>query len=444
MDKGGNNPRDERFHNVSIVHDVRSPSERDCDRILYSTAFRRLSGVTQIVNPAEIKIFHNRLTHSLKVAQIAKRIALSLLRKDVSKHLLKTLDPNVVEAAALAHDLGHPPFGHTSEKALDKIIRSKIKDAKEGYEGNAQSFRIVNKLSIAYIHCRGLNLTRATLNAILKYPWLPDSPISEKHDNKYGAYFSEEEEFHFARNNEVDGKRYLEATIMDLADDITYAVHDLEDLYKAGFIPQKPIGESIPLEALTSIVENSNDDWLDTSLRTSASIKKISRSIHDFLNIIPFGDAPFDGSARSRIMIRSLSSVFISTFLASISLVEKKGEYPSIKLKGDIGYLILALKKIPEICIYNKPALLRIQFAQERIIKSLFDIFYESIEDGKKQNILPGSILHLYLKEKDMDETKRVRFVSDAVSSLSDEEAIHLHAKLCGITISSIFENEVY
>jgi dGTPase len=153
--------------------------------------FRRLAGVTQVVSPGEGEIFHNRLTHSLKVAQIARRFAESFLQRQLD--VVATwggLEPEVAEAAALAHDLGHPPFGHVAEEELDHLVAAEIHGGpnkipndgrSEGYEGNAQSFRIVTELTGRRLESsHALDLTRATLNAMLKYPWRwldnPDKP----------------------------------------------------------------------------------------------------------------------------------------------------------------------------------------------------------------------------------------------------------------------------
>jgi dGTPase len=141
------------------------------------------------------------------------------------------LDPDVVEAACLAHDLGHPPFGHTAETALDDLTESI-----GGFEGNAQSFRIVTKLAFRRKNIPGLDLTCATLAALLKYPWLRGEHLTKK--DKWGAYKSEKDDYDFARRIEPAVQaRTLEAELMDWADDVTYAVHDMEDFYRSGHIP---------------------------------------------------------------------------------------------------------------------------------------------------------------------------------------------------------------
>lgn len=146
----------------------RSEGQRDRDRILYTAAFRRLAGVTQVTAEEEGRFFHNRLTHSLKVSQVARRLAERLIfecGKDFANE--HGFDEDIVEAAALGHDLGHPPFGHTAEVVLNELANQAECG---GFEGNAQSFRVVTKLAPRDYAYEGLNLTRGTLNGLLKIP----------------------------------------------------------------------------------------------------------------------------------------------------------------------------------------------------------------------------------------------------------------------------------
>src|SRR5688500_12236926 len=151
-----------------------NPFRADRDRIVSSPFFARLNGVTQVVSPGGSGLLvHNRLTHSLKVAQVARAIAERLTADEAHRDLLEKLggcDPDVVEAAALAHDLGHPPFGHLGERVLDRLARQRL-GLTDGFEGNAQSYRIVTSTEIRGQATIGLNLTNAVRAAILKYPW---------------------------------------------------------------------------------------------------------------------------------------------------------------------------------------------------------------------------------------------------------------------------------
>jgi dGTPase len=230
--------RNARRHTIRAVNrrdgsDVRSPGQKDRDRVLYTSSFRRLAQVTQVVAADTGHVFHNRLTHSSQVAQVGRRLAERLSRAQSGEISQSTgLDPDVVEAACLAHDLGHPPFGHIAEEELNELAGSSI----DGFEGNAQSFRIITKLSQHSPLHRGLDLTRATLAAVLKYPWLKDGNPAKP--GKWGAYRSDEKDFSFAL--ELGGGeqgRTIEAQLMDWADDITYSVHDLDDFFRARKIP---------------------------------------------------------------------------------------------------------------------------------------------------------------------------------------------------------------
>lgn len=227
--------------------DPRTAAERDRDRVLYSAHFARLAEITQVISPEHGYVFHNRLTHSLKVAQLARRVAQRILEDNETKRSALQDLPDVVEAAALAHDLGHPPFGHASEVELNKLVQDA--GLQDGFEGNAQSFRIITRLATSDAltlrdagkdeeyedSVPGLNWTRQCLDSVLKYPWgFGENP---QHANKWGFYESEREIFDWTRGDQPKLRRSLGAEIIDWADDITYAIHDLLDFFRSGRIP---------------------------------------------------------------------------------------------------------------------------------------------------------------------------------------------------------------
>jgi dGTPase len=284
--------RYERYHSQDseTYGDVRTPGQKDVDRILDSEAFRRLGNVTQVADSNEGRVFHNRLTHTLKVAQVARRLAekLQLEQPDIAEAL--QLDPNVVHAAALAHDVGHPPFGHVAEKELDALVRQH--GLVDGYEGNPQSFRILTKLEPSGRGYPGLNLTRATLNAIVKYPKLRQMKGSG--NKKWGAYWTEKDIFEWVRHDSPPERRSVEAELMDWADDITFSLHDVEDFYKAGLISptmfRADVTESEASAYLNEVLSRWERDKNNPD--QTAFFEHVRDEAINFLQILPFTE-PF-------------------------------------------------------------------------------------------------------------------------------------------------------
>ena len=352
---------------------------------MHTSAFRRLAGVTQVADAREGKEYHNRLTHTLKVAQISRRIAEKLCREQPAVVAeIGGVDPEVAEVAALAHDLGHPPFGHVAEKALDELLKEN--GVQEGYEGNAQSFRIITKLSIRRVNHDGLNLTRASLNAVLKYPW--PRQVSGFQSNKWGFYPSEAEIFKWVRETEQNHskRRSPEAEIMNWADDIAYSIHDLEDFYRAGLIPLDRLINNRDLRA--DFCESVFKRWSKDQPDIKFDRNEFEEAFESIINLFP-GVEPYRGTIKQRAAIRNATSNLINDYASSISLkVPEKDDSddPYINIEDRPRKEIKMLKELTREYVIFNSALATQQHGKSRIIKELFEIYSGAISgDGNWQ-----------------------------------------------------------
>lgn len=409
--------------------DQRAEFERDRDRILYSSAFHRLAGITQIVRAGEANVFHTRQQHTLKVAQVGRRLAQKLLHEQPEEASFRGLDPEVVEAACLAHDLGHPPFGHIGEQALDQKVTKSIRD---GFEGNAQSFRIVTKLSVRYAsEVPGINLTRATLAACLKYPWMRGN--SGKQSKKWSAYASEEDDFHFARAGLDHEAKTLEAEIMDWADDVAYSVHDLEDFHRCNALPWQRVFSEKDL-----IIEHAMKGEDDASRRTKLedAYDRLEGHINGTYSILL--SEPYEGEREQREQLRRMTSFFIGRYINGIKIQSDQENPISVVHDEDYFYEVQILKQITRDYIIASPTLAAQQHGQREIICDLFDFIFEEIEGS--HNGIPAFLPRRLRYLKDLSGGNHARFACDCVASLSESEAIALHARLTGAVIGSVLD----
>jgi dGTPase len=443
-------PREERLD--PDIHDrytVRSPAQRDRDRILYSSALRRLAGVTQVVDPAEGHVFHNRLTHSLEVAMIARRLAEKLNKEqpEVAK-TLGTIDPNVVEAAALAHDLGHPPFGHIAETALDKCVRDE--GLLDGYEGNAQAFRILTKLERRDDEHPGLNLTLATLNAVLKYPLPQDERGSL---SKYGVYRTELREFNRVRTLYGYGdnkRRTLEAELMDWADDVAYAVHDFDDFFRAGLIPHDCLaGRKTRNDLVEAVLVKWRKEIHEPDRATIPSKTTLHAILRRFSLLLPL-PRPFHHSLDDHGFLVMVNSALINRFINVISLNNQATlDSPHRKVVIPIKHRaeIRLLKELTWHHVINKPPLATQQFAKKHIIEQLFATFLRAFDTEDDVYILPTDCKERMDAIKDtlpdseiQEKQVRARLIADIISGMTDAEAFALYQRLYGINRGSIHD----
>jgi dGTPase len=403
--------------------------------VLYTTAFRRLSGITQVISPYTGHVFHNRLTHTLHVAQVGRRLAEKLHTRQPLLAQSFEVSPDIVEAACLAHDLGHPPFGHLAERELDHFA---AKDG--GFEGNAQSFRIVTELAFRSPDYPGLNLTGKTLAAILKYPWIFSRRPADKQD-KWGAYDTEKSSFDFATETSDGGPhaRSVEAEIMDWSDDVTYSVHDVEDFFRAGLIPLHLLRPA----SRKSGSGRQRDEFLEYVAKKKSTTKPLASVSDDDLDSI-FGqaifsfftiDSPYRGTRDQRARLRFFSSQLIDRYINGLTLCSPNPDGSRVIRDVEKEREIALLKQLTWFYVIEAPSLALQQHTHRRIIRTLCGIFMQEARN-ESGTLIP----ELYRDRLANGEPKR-RVVADLVASLTEAQAIGLYQRLTGVIISSGLEN---
>ncbi len=386
----------------------RSPFERDRARVLHSAALRRLAGKTQVVGVGEDDFPRTRLTHSLECAQIGRGLAESL-----------GADPDVVDAACLAHDLGHPPFGHNGEEALDEAAT-----ACGGFEGNAQSLRILVRLEAKALagdgSPAGLNLTRATLDAATKYPWARRSG-----DRKYGVYAEDAAAFEWLRAGAPGGVRCLEAELMDWADDVAYSVHDLEDGLHAGHVQ---------LEGFRDPGERAAVCATAASLYSARSADELAE-VFDRLLSLPYWPFGYDGSPRALVALKRLTSELIARFsVAAVTATRARhGDGPltryaaDLVVPDDIRAECALLKAVTAHYVMSRADLLAVHVEQRLVIGGLVGALVDHGPEALSPALAPAW-------HAAADDAGRLRVVVDQVASLTDASARAWHASLAGLT----------
>jgi dGTPase len=405
---------------------LRTGGERDRDRILYCTAFQRLAGITQVVPAGAGQAVHSRLTHSMKVAQVARRLTQRILADD--PELAPELDPDGVEASALAHDLGHPPFGHIAERELNAFALAHDCD---GFEGNAQSFRIVTRLAQRWPPADegeewGLNLTRGTLDALLKYPWRRDRTDPKK-TKKWGAYDDDAKAFEFVRRGRAPDKPSLGASVMDWCDDLTYAVHDMEDFFRAGLVP---------LDRLcTSAAER---ERFADSFTASGNLKErlhefslgeLESAVERLFELLDFVE-PYTGERLQRQGLRERTSLLIREYIRAFEL-GPDGVHVSAERRAEVA----VLKELIWFYVIDRPELASVQAGQRQVIAGLCASHWKAAKKGDFRLFPP---LERGALEAAPTPQARVRVVVDYVARLTEGRALELHQRLMGVSVPAL------
>jgi dGTPase len=426
--------------------DDRNDFQRDRDSILYSSALQRLSTTTQVVSGEQGRVFHNRLTHSLQVAQVGRRLAEKLKLKQKTLATRYGLNEDVVEAACLAHDLGHPPFGHLTETMLNNLA-SESKGV-QGFEGNAQSFRIVTVLAFRSSEFEGLNLTRQTLRAILKYPWTYSAKRSDETRNKWGAYDSEIEAFHAAvgKNGKGPYPRSVEAELMDWADDLTYAIHDAEDFYRAGLIP-------LHLLRYVSGMANSSerDNFLNyvSGKRTKiselriCSDKDLDSMLRELLAAFFKLSGPYQGTREDRSKLRTFTSELVGRYINGIKLITENSDGKKVLADKELQKEIALLKQLTWYYVIDGPGLALQQHAQRKIIGDLYKTLLNEAGKDSPSHLLPPYCRDRLRKKGKGHRNSPERVVVDLIAGMTESQTLLTYQKLNGIIMPSGLERWV-
>lgn len=395
--------------------DERSAFARDRARVLHSAALRRLAGKTQVVGPgegAEVSgVPRTRLTHSLEVAQIGRGIATEL-----------GADADLVDTAGLAHDIGHPPFGHNGEHALAELAADC-----GGFEGNAQTLRILTRLEPKVLagegETAGLNLTRACLDAATKYPWPRAESAAAVECGKFGVYDDDLAVFGWFRDGAPDGEPCLEAQIMDWADDVAYSVHDVEDGVLAGRIELHLLADPAERRAVAELAAEHFATAPVSTLEAAAA------ELLDIPVLAALAKPDYEPTAAAQVELKRLTSELVGRFASAATTATREhhgsgplGRYDAdLVLPEQVAAEVALLKALALRYVMSDPRRLAIQQGQREMLAELA---------GKVLRRAPAALDPLFRGpwEAASDDAARLRVVVDQLASLTDAQAQRWHA----------------
>jgi dGTPase len=385
---------------------------RDRARILHSSGWRRLAQKTQVLSPtAGLDFARNRLTHSLEVAQVGRELASRL-----------GLDPDIVDTACLAHDLGHPPFGHNGERALSEWA-SDI----GGFEGNAQTLRLITRLEPKVFddtRSYGLNLTRASLDASCKYPWPAAQGIPDPSGrSKFGFYADDTDVFEWIRAGAPERVRCIEAQVMDLSDDIAYSVHDFEDAIVGNFLDVRALGARVDHDALV----DSMFAWIGGEFDHDTLVAAFDR-----LDSLDYWIDSWDGSRRDLARLKNLTSFLIGRFAGHAERATREA-YPQPALARFGADVVVPRETQAEIAVLKGIVAANVMSTNSR--KPLYARQREVLVELADALLADPSRLDVGFAgdwAEARDDAARKRVIVDQVASLTDVSANAWHDRLVG------------
>jgi len=393
-----------------IKEGVRSPFSRDRARVLHSAGLRRLAAKTQVLVAGQDDFPRTRLTHTLEVAQIARELGEAL-----------GCDPDVVEVAGLAHDLGHPPFGHNGEEELNRLA-----DSIGGFEGNAQTLRVLTRLEAKVYDDEldrsvGLNLTRACLDASCKYPW-PRGGGGPGLERKFGYYPDDADIFAWLREGAVGERTCLEEQVMDWSDDVAYSVHDVEDAVHVGLVAVDLFDDHAVRRNILTIAR---ERYLP-----SATEEELNDAITR-LTELQYWPRHFTGSHRDMVELKRFTSYLIGRFCVTAQIATQMayGDEPltryaaELVVPDEVRAEVAVMKAITVAFVMHREGAEQEYARQREIIAELVHAL--TLDEGRS--------LELWLQptyETATSDAERFRVIIDQVASLTDVSAVQWHKRL--------------
>jgi len=395
----------DRFIDEPAKRVGRTEFMRDRARVIHSAALRRLAAKTQVAVPWENDFQRTRLSHSLECAQIGRELGETL-----------GADPDLLETACLSHDLGHPPFGHNGEEALASVAGDC-----GGFEGNAQSFRLLTRIEAKTVDSNGksvgLNLTRAALDAATKYPW-----TAATNPRKFGVYEDDQEIFNWVRIGAPEGRKCIEAQIMDWSDDCAYSVHDLEDAIFAGQI--SPLNFEKDFDTLYA--------EMVTSYKSDATKEEAAAALAR-LQALSCWPRDFDRTHRSLARLKDTTSQLIGRFVMAAEKETRRihGEGPlsrfsaNLEIPREAVIEVDFLKAVAGHYIINAAHSQDKYEKQQVVIRELVEMLFSAA---------PAELDPIFEDDWKIatNDAQRLRVVVDQIASLTDPGAYALHARLKG------------
>ncbi|MFM9596113.1 deoxyguanosinetriphosphate triphosphohydrolase [Streptomyces scabiei] len=416
-------PSAERYAPEPDKRPGRTAFQRDRARVLHSAALRRLAGKTQVVTPGTRNLAwdaspRTRLTHSLECAQVGRELGAAL-----------GCDPDLVEAACLSHDLGHPPFGHNGEQALNEFAEDC-----GGFEGNAQSLRLLTRIepkrfvpsdTTGDLVSVGLNLTRAALDAATKYPWPRGGHPTDPASPKFGVYDDDRPVFDWVRKDAPGTGTTFEAQVMDWSDDVAYSVHDVEDGLHAGHIDPGCLHAEPERQA---VFEVARGRYVPAGTDPAELAAALDRLLDQ--EWWPHG---YDGTAVAQARLKDATSQLIGRFCLAAEGATRQA-YGGGPLTRYAAELVVphgtrlecaVLKAVADRYVMQRAEQERLRADQRIVVAELAEALTARAPQGLEPQFRA-------LFDAAPDDRARKRVIVDQIASLTDASARTLHARLTG------------